>query len=161
MTPRSRLTREYLRIPAAKCTWLLFALMIFALPVSAQAPPPARGNAQAMLFGTFADDYGSTHVVSDTLWSHGSRLHYRIVKWNEAGQYLIAQNDAANPSEGSLWTRIDWMSLPGMAPFEWGFCLSAYKAATAAEAEATRVANRATPRTGCNGFPFTRMKRAP
>ena len=161
MTQASPLIRVRPCRPAASWSLMVFALLLVALPVSAQTPPPARGNAQTMLLGKFTDDYGSTHIVSDTLWSHGSQLHYRIVKWNEEGQYLIAQNDAANPSDGTLWTRIDWMPLPEMAPYEWGFCLSAYKAATAAEAEATLVANRATPRTGCNGFPFTRMKRAP
>lgn len=73
---------------------------------------------------------------------------------------MIAQNDLDNPGDGGLWTRIDWLPLRGMSPWEWGFCLSAYKAVSAAAAESTRVARRETPRTGCNGHPFSRMRPA-
>jgi hypothetical protein len=37
--------------------------------------------------------------------------------------------------------------------------LSAYQAPTADSAEATRIARPDTPRTGCNGYPFSRMQR--
>ena len=38
--------------------------------------------------------------------------------------------------------------------------LTAYEAPTADSAEATRTARPETPRTGCNGYPYSRMKRA-
>lgn len=50
------------------------------------------------------------------------------------------------------------MRLSDLAPYTWAFCLTAYKAPTAESARATTAANRATPRTGCNGYPFSRMK---
>ena len=75
-------------------------------------------------------------------------------------RYFVAQNDAANPSDGGLWTRIDWMPLTNMAPYSWGFCMTAYRAATRELARATPPPNPATPRTGCNGFPFSRMRPA-
>jgi hypothetical protein len=81
------------------------------------------------------------------------------VAWNSARQYLIAQNDSANASAPGLWTRIDWVTLADMAPYNWAFCLSAYEAPTRAAAEAVTIANRETPRTGCNGYPFSRMRR--
>jgi hypothetical protein len=111
-----------------------------------------------MVIGSFVDDYTASHLVSATEWRHGTRARYHIVKWNVDGQYLIARNDSANPSDADLWTRIDWMRLDDMAPWTWGYCMSAYRAPSADSAESTRVANRATPRTGCNGFPFTRMR---
>jgi hypothetical protein len=111
-----------------------------------------------MILGSFVDDYDGRYTVSKSLWTHGSRARYHILKWNVAEQYLIARNDDANPSEMGLFTRIDWMRLD-MAPFTWAFCMSAYKAPSADSAEATRVAKRETPRTGCSGFPFSRMKR--
>ena len=113
-----------------------------------------------LVLGAFTDDYNASHAVSATEWRHGSRARYRIVKWNTAGQYFIAQNDTANPGDGGLWSRVDWLRLEGMPPWTWGYCLTAYKAPTADSAEATRIANRSTPRTGCNGFPFTRMRSA-
>jgi hypothetical protein len=64
-----------------------------------------------------------------------------------------------NGQQDARWTRIDWAPLSGMAPYTWAFCLSAYDAATADLAEAARTARRDNLRTGCNGFPFSRMKR--
>ena len=111
-----------------------------------------------MLLGDFSDDYEGTHKITASTWQHGTRSIYHIVSWHSDSQYVIAQNDVSNPSGGGRWTRIDWMRLDGMAPYTWAYCLSAYEAATREVAEATRIANRATPRTGCNGFPFSRMR---
>lgn len=110
------------------------------------------------MLGRFEDDYGNRFTITPRLWLQepGSRFH--IVRWRAEAGYLIARNDASNPGDGGLWTRIDWLPLPGTPPYVWGFCLSAYKAPTAAAAESTRVARRDRPRTGCNGHPFSRMK---
>ena len=117
------------------------------------------GVADSMVLGEFEDDYGSRHTVTVTKWIHHPRSSYHIVRWSPQEQYLIARNDPSNPADGGLWTRIDWLRLLGMPPYAWGFCLSAFKAASAEAAESTRVARRDTPRTGCNGFPFSRMRR--
>jgi len=79
--------------------------------------------------------------------------------YNSAGQYFIAKNDDANPSDRGLFTRIDIMYFEDMEPWRWGFCLTAYKAASIQEAVDTVPADRSNPLKGCNGFPFTRMKR--
>jgi hypothetical protein len=123
---------------------------------SEPSPPPPP----ALLLGTFTDDYGNRYQISATEWGQSPRTRYRIRHWNAAGRYLIAQNDSANASDGGLWTRIDWVELPGMPPYRWGFCYSAYRAPSAAVAETVSVARRDTPRTGCNGFPFSRMQPA-
>ncbi|MEM1125436.1 MAG: hypothetical protein AAGI71_02205 [Bacteroidota bacterium] len=121
-------------------------------PPEPAAPPP-------LLLGTFEDDYGIAYSISAARWHQHPNATYRIVQWDLEGRYLIAQNDEANPSDGGLWTRIDWITLSDMPPYEWAFCLSAYNAPTAEEAERTVLANRDTPRTGCNGYPFSRMRR--
>jgi hypothetical protein len=82
-----------------------------------------------------------------------------VVKWNPEQQFAIAQNSPSNLRSANLWTRIDWMPLSGMPPYEWAFCLSAYEEASAAAAEATEIARRDQPKTGCNGYPFSRMRR--
>ena len=135
-----------------------FAVMVAAcanraVASRASAAPPA------LIVGEFTDDYGSRYSITQALWTQQPRSRYRIVQWHADQQYAIAQNDSGNPSEKGRWTRIDWMQFTGMAPYEWGFCYSAFNAETAAIAESTHVANRAAPRTGCNGFPFSRMKR--
>ena len=98
--------------------------------------------------------------MSATEWVHHPANRYRVVKWSVEGRYLIARNDTGNSSDPGLWTRIDWLPLTGMPPYEWAFCFSAWRAPSAAAAESTTVARRDTPRTGCNGFPFSRMSRA-
>jgi ABC-type transport system substrate-binding protein len=115
----------------------------------------------AMLLGAFEDDYREPHAITATAWRHGAGTTYRIVEWHPDSQFLVARNAPDNASERNRWTRIDWVRLSEMPPYEWAFCLSVYDAATRAVALAAPQANRATPRTGCNGFPFTRMKRAP
>ena len=125
------------------------------------APPREvlpQGLPDPLVLGRFEDDYGSRYTITTGLWTHHPRARYYIVRWRPDARYLIARNDPANPGEGGRWTRIDWMPLPGMSPWQWGFCMSAYNAPSAAAAESTRVARRDTPRTGCNGHPFSRMK---
>ncbi|MGO4550723.1 hypothetical protein AB4059_06435 [Lysobacter sp. 2RAF19] len=118
------------------------------------------GNAPPqMLVGDFVDDYGITYRISAQDWHQRPGTHYRVVAWHPDARYLVAQNDAGNASDAGLWTRIDWVALPGMPPYAWGFCLSAYNAPTQADAERTTVARRDAPKTGCNGFPFSRMRR--
>ncbi len=117
------------------------------------APPP-------IMLGAFEDDYRGRYTISATTWDHGTRSRYHIVRWDVPGQFLIARNDSANPGDKGRWTRIDWLPLGGMPPYTWAYCYSAYNAPSAAVAEAVSVAKRATPRTGCNGFPFSRMRPA-
>jgi hypothetical protein len=139
-----------------------FCLFVLGLSCSA-APGPSRNalgaTVDSAFLGEFEDDYRGRHTISTTLWVHQPRTRYHIRRWNVAEQYLIAQNDSSNPSAPGQWTRIDWMALPSMPPYTWAFCLSAYSAPTAAAAESTVIARRETPRTGCNGFPFSRMQR--
>ena len=122
--------------------------------------PAGPARPEPVLLGEFEDDYGSRYRISATEWAQGTKARYHIARWYPAGQYAIARNDAANPGDGGLWTRIDWMPLPGMAPWIWGYCYSTYNAPSADSAARVRIADRAHPRTGCNGFPFSRMKRS-
>lgn len=119
----------------------------------------AQTKAPEMLKGNFMDDYKITYTINDTLWIQKPNAKYHIIKWNEKEQYLIARNDKSNTADGGLYTRIDYMSFENMNLFLWGFCLSAYNSQTEAAAEEVKIADRANPRKGCNGFPFSRMKR--
>jgi hypothetical protein len=108
--------------------------------------------------GTFTDDYGIKYTINDTLWIQHPRTKYHIVKWNKQAQYLIARNDAKNPGEPRLYTRIDLMKFDGMAPWLWGYCLTVYNATSDSAAESVAITDRKNPRKGCNGYPFSRMK---
>ncbi|MES2275582.1 MAG: hypothetical protein V4592_06145 [Bacteroidota bacterium] len=136
---------------------ILVSLSLFILSKSNGQVKPA-GPIPATFLGNFTDDYGIGYSITDTLWQQLPRTRFHIIRWNLAKQYLIARNDERNPGEAGLYTRIDFMQFNDMEPWRWGFCLTAYAAKTDAEAEATASADRVHPKTGCNGFPFSRMK---
>ncbi len=112
-----------------------------------------------MIKGNFKDDYGIYYKINDVLWTQLPKAKYHIISSNSKEQFLIAKNDESNSSEPGLYTRIDYMTFNNMEPFLWGFCLTTYNAKTIDEALGKKVADRTNPRKGCNGFPFSRMKR--
>ena len=111
------------------------------------------------LLGHFTDDYGSSYAITGKIWMHGTKAKYHLLKYNKAENYFIAKNDEANPSDAGLYSRVDIMFFKNMEPWYWGYCLTAYKANTIQEAINTAPADRTNPRKGCNGYPFSRMKR--
>ena len=126
-----------------------------AVPCSAPAQAPRT------LLGHWADDYGSRHVIADSLWTHEGANRYEILRWDSAGQFAIARNASTNRGQPGLFTRIDFLLLEGaaMAPYVWAFCLTVWDAPSADSAANVRTARRDTPRSGCGGFPFTRLRR--
>jgi hypothetical protein len=118
-----------------------------------------NSKAPAFALGTFTDDYKITYTINDTLWIQNPNIKYHIIKWNPEKQYLVAKNDAGNPTDKNKYTRIDYMTFTGMEPFLWGFCLTAYDAETDKIAEETANADRQNPKKVCNGYPFSRMKK--
>ena len=131
------------------------------LLVGGCAGPFARSalTAPITMLGEFEDDYGNRFSVSSTEFLQLPHGTYTIAAWHSDQHYLIAQNASTNKSAAGKWTRIDWILLNGMAPYTWAFCLSAYDAPSADSAEATHVVHPDVPRTGCNGYPYSRMKR--
>jgi hypothetical protein len=127
-------------------------IAVLLIPIALHAQAPAE------LLGAWADDYGSRHRVSNSVWAHDGANRYQIVRWDSAGQFAIARNAASNSAQPGLFTRIDWMRLDDMAPYVWAFCLTTWDAPTADSAARVVPARRDTPRTGCGGFPFTRLK---
>lgn len=109
--------------------------------------------------GDFDDDYGSRHTITPTEWIQHPANRYHITLWRPEQTFLIAQNDSTNPTAPGKWTRIDWVRLDTMAPYEWAFCFSSFDAPSSQAAESVTVAQPARPRTGCNGYPYTRMRR--
>lgn len=116
------------------------------------------GAPPAGLLGAFDDDYAAGPTITATRWEQGTGTVYLPVVWYTANEYVIARNAPGNTTAPGRFTRIDWMPLAGNAPYQWAYCLSVFDAPTADSAAAVRIADRANPRTGCNGFPFTRLK---
>ena len=153
-----RAGRRWRRVP------ILCAVVIVAACRPGGAPsvvaPPAVAPPAALL-GDFTDDYGGRYTITRERLTHGERSVYRIVEWHVAEQFLIAQNAETNPAHAGSWTRIDWLPFSDQGPFTWGYCFTVYDAPTREAARAATAADRRSPRSGCNGFPFSRMQRVP
>jgi hypothetical protein len=127
----------------------------------ANKPVSGTAAAPALLLGTFRDDYGGRYTITRDRLMHGERSVYAIVEWHVAERFLIAQNATSNPAQGGLWTRIDWLPFTDQGSFTWGYCFTVFDAPTREAARSAPAADRRSPRSGCNGFPFSRMQRVP
>jgi len=120
---------------------------------------PAEESPPALVLGEFVDDYGIRYSIDADQWVQHPGVRYHLRAWHPADRFAVAQNDSGNPGDGGLWTRIDWAALADSSEYEWAFCYAAYRAPTQADAVLAERTRRDTPRTGCNGYPFSRMKR--
>lgn len=111
------------------------------------------------LLGSFEDDYGVSYSISDSLFVMEDHTRIHILEWNLKEQFFVGKNDSQNIYDPLFYSRIDWMEFEDMDDFKWGFCMSAYNEISLDSAKAVNSANRNTPRTGCGGYPFSRMKR--
>jgi len=134
--------------------------LILLLIITANTEPVhTNSTIPGWMKGRFSDDYGNNYTISDSLFFMEPKAKYHIIRWDSSGQFILTHNNENNPSEKGLYTRIDYMQFPGIKPFEWGFCLTVYDAVDTLSAVAAPQAKREIPQKGCNGFPFSRMKR--
>ena len=137
-------------------------IILLALFLSGVLMSSAQNNQPlpVALPANFTDDYGIKYSVSDSLFFQSPSSKYHILRWNVKEQYIIAQNGMDNRTDKGLYTRIDYIHFENMEPYKWGFCLSIWNAKSDSLAEFTTVkVDRLNPKKGCNGFPFSRMKR--
>lgn len=138
-----------------------FAQIALAVASLACGRPRVDSVAPGHLVGSWQDDYGIRYIISDTLWFQRPGARYEVSHWDREGQFMLARNGMGNPADGGLYSRIDWVVLQGMPPWEWAFCLATWDAPSAGGAAQAPPADRANPRTGCGGHPFSRMRRLP
>lgn len=136
-----------------------WAFLFFFVMSACTATRQTTQKLPAQFMGEFVDDYGIEYQISDRLFWQKPGSRYHILEWNVKDQYIIAQNDVNNPSDSLLFTKIDYMVFKDMNPYEWGFCYTVYKAFSKEEALQAVGANRNNPINGCNGYPFSRLKR--
>ncbi|MDH4247546.1 MAG: hypothetical protein OEW39_07000 [Deltaproteobacteria bacterium] len=159
--------------PSQVCTphrRLLAALLLAALalascgkndtPAAAAPPPPEPVYANRVidfspgtliLQGSYTDDWGGSHAITPVLWDMGVNALFHILKYSNAGEYLIAQNDSANTWNPNLFSRMDW-SYQKNALY---YCQIEFWANDAVTAEANTTADRMDLAAGCGGFGWT------
>jgi len=113
----------------------------------------------SFLVGEFEDDYGVQYHIDNKVLRLLPNDAYYLVGVNENERYIILQNDSLNAFAPSLYTRIDYEKLENMAPYEWAFCFSSYEEASIKDAIKNVNTDKSDMMSGCNGFPFSRMKR--
>ena len=153
--------RLIVQLPAFRLVCLCLLPVTPLCPASRAAAQTSAPPSQ--LLGSFIDDYGSRYEVSAHSFHMLPRSRYQIVEWNTDSQFIIARTAAGDTAQSAntatIWLRIDWMEFQNMEPYTWGFCFTAWEAPSAEAARATPSADRTAPRTGCGGYPFSRMRR--
>jgi hypothetical protein len=108
--------------------------------------------------GSYTDEWGTTHLISDTEWSQQYYGYdpsvFQIASYDNAEYFIVAQNDPLDPFNPSLWSRFDWSETGGALYY----CQSTFDAATEQDALATPRADDSDPSAGgCGGFPWTNL----
>jgi hypothetical protein len=133
------------------------AAVLTGCSLSRQAASPSA-TPPAEILGDFIDDYNTRYRITTDRFLEG-RTTYRIVEWQPTAKYLLAQHTDSTGANAARWSRFDWVLLPDQGMYRWGYCHSAWRAPSLDSARHTLVVNRDDPRRGCNGHPFTRMRR--
>ena len=120
---------------------------------------PSGPEAISSMMGAWKDDYDISYIIEENTWKLGSDITFHIIEWNQEKQFLIVKNDESNAYNAGMYSRIDYLILNDMDPYTWAYCLTAYDKPTEDLARSTPQADVQNPKTGCNGFPFSRMKR--
>lgn len=136
-----------------------FVLLVIVLLATSCRASMGSGPRPPFPTGAFVDDYGSTHTISAAEWRQDAYTRTQIVRWNPSARYILGRSIPKDSSGSAGWVRIDWIPLDS-PPYTWAYCIIAYDKPDAASAEAVTTAKPDTPRTGCNGFPYTRLKPA-
>jgi hypothetical protein len=115
-----------------------------------------QGDDDLEIRGTFVEQSGSlavTHVISNDAWAQdfggGSRSTFHILRYGNARKVLVAQNDAANAYNPSLFSRFHWSwQAEGLY-----YCQQVYDAPTAGDADAGADPDPTAPAQGGCGLP--------
>jgi hypothetical protein len=103
--------------------------------------------------GAWVDDWGFDHVVTGTAWTTMGSV-FNVTQYDNAADFLVAQNDGANTYSPNLWSRFDWTFTPQGKLY---YCQVVFDAATEAAARGNTTANREDLAEGCNGFGWSRL----
>lgn len=109
------------------------------------------------IVGTYTDDWGTTHTITETSWTQQSSgtddSVFEIAAYDNDADFLVAHNAVGNPYNPDKWSRFDWTEDAGALYY----CQIAYKAESQEEAAAVTSADRSDLEKGCNGFAWSKL----
>lgn len=109
------------------------------------------------LDGSWLDQYGSTHTITDDEWQVDWPATFHVVEFDNGQGSLIAHNDPSNDYNPGEYSQFDWV-LDGDTAW---YCQIVYDAATAADAADVDPADATDPASGgCGVGPWTSMEPA-
>ena len=119
----------------------------------------ACSAADLEIIGSWQDDFGSSHVITNTSWdSYDASTPVALTQYDNDGMYAVGQNhenDAFNPD---LWSRFDWT---WDADGDLWYCQSLFNGASEDDALDAPAADDADPTTGgCGGFAWSKLTEA-
>ncbi len=139
---------------ALACLLLWLGLAACDSPPGTTAESSPQPPAPLAIAGVYTDQFACVDTITSTTWTvtvdpvNFCGGIYRISQYSNAGEYIIAQNDATNSFDASLWSRFDWVAYLGHLYY----CQTAFSAASEADALATPRAVATNPTTsGCDG----------
>jgi hypothetical protein len=138
------------------CQWTV-ALLLAAVFASCAPDPHNEKSAPLEIIGTYIDEYSTTQIVTATEWSDSYGDVFHIRSYSNEQDFLLAQNDPANPYNGGLYSRFDWTTFNS----DLYYCQSVYDAPDIATAEAGSADRTNPPASGCGGFNWTNLTPPP
>jgi hypothetical protein len=126
-------------------------------PANVDDTDPVTNDVLAIA-GSYTDEWGVDHTIDEQSWNQESEFFsatFHVLSFDNAGMWVIAQNDPSDAYFPGLYSRFDWVEgLHG----DLFYCQTEIDAATAEAAEATPRADDTDPdNAGCVGFPWTNL----
>lgn len=118
---------------------------------SSETDSETGGDMSLAIVGTYTDDFGDTHMISETEWSNAAGS-FSISQWSNEELWLVAQNAETNEYSPGLWSRFDW-AWDGEQLY---YCQSVFDGATI-DAALAGSANADDLALGCGGFPWSQL----
>lgn len=136
--------------------FLAFPLMFVVACDTGDLDTDTDEPAAIEIAGDWVDNFGGSHVIDSELWT-SSDAEFDIVEYDNTAAFALAQNDAANEYNPSLYSRYDWSTNDDG---DFVFCQSVYDgadldAARAGSSDADDLA------AGCGGFSWSVLTPAP
>jgi len=109
------------------------------------------GDMGLEIVGTYTDDFGGMHEISEDTWINGDST-FAIVEYKNQADWLVAQNGEDNEFNPGLWSRFDW-AWDGDTLY---YCQSVFDGATIEDA-LEGSADATDLEMGCGSFAWTNL----
>ena len=116
----------------------------------------ADADADVEIAGTWADNFGGDHEVSNLAWtSYGGTSLVALTQFDNEENWAVGQNDSELSYSPDKWSRFDWTTDANGSLW---FCTTAYDAETESDALDAAAPDETDPGTsGCGSFPWSRL----